>query len=194
MIRALIDGDLVVGRSVGLDTGPPIPEDLIGLPDDALRFDGRAIFDARARRQWHVDELGLKRLARADGRHQVACDWDARLVRKQDGWRAATATDDLARPIKLECRRRIERAMKDTATQVNMQSYASELLARMMIDKRKLSADDVAALAIVRAGREWVGEMQATARKLIAQAVDDFSDDRHWPDAPDGLADLVSRF
>lgn len=193
--RAILEGDLVVGRSVGLDDGPVVPVDLRDLPDDALRFDGKKLVDARGRRQWHVDEMGRKRLTRGAGRHTITCDWNARLVRSgDDGWRASTASDDLARRIKLECRRRIVAVVKDTPTQINLSGYVSELLAARVLDKGKLTNSETADIDTARQTRAWVSEMQAASRRLIADADEAYLDDASWPAAPEGAAELSARF
>lgn len=193
--HAVIEGDRVVGAVSGIGvSGPAIPESLGGVPLERLRWNGKAVVDAAEVVTWYVDGTGAKHLRSGGGRQRITCAWDAAPVRDGEAWRAPTAADALSPQVKAECRRRIVAVLKDGSTQTNLAGYVSELLARRVLDKGKLSAVEIADIEVARAARDWVGAMQAACRDLIAGGVADFASDQHWPPAPEGAAALAARF
>ena len=178
---AIIEGDLVVGRMLGIDGGPQIPRAFSELSDHALRFTGSAVIDVRQNVSWYVDHLGIKHLAPAEGRGFVTCPWDAKLVKTDTGWRVATSADALAPAIRAECRRRIL-TIASAETQMNM---TAEAAAGRFSD---------AELVTYKAALDWVGDMRAKCAELIQGAVEDYASAAHWPPVPAGVVALCDRF
>ena len=87
MTRAIIKGDLVVGRGTGDVSGPDIPPGLLPLPDAALRWDGAALIDARPVSTFFIDAAGNRHLAQDDPSWQeLACSWDDPLIFDAAAW------------------------------------------------------------------------------------------------------------
>lgn len=193
-MKAIVEGDLVTGFVTGDADGMAVPAELRSMPAERLRVSRGRIIDAGDVTSWHVDEHGQKRLTAGKGRQAITCRWDARLVRDAGAWVVARPADQLARKIKAECRRRIVAVVKDTATQANIAAWASELLARRVLDKGKLSTSEQADIATAREIRAWVEAMLDTSRNLIAASEAGFADDEHWPAPPAGAAALAARF
>lgn len=191
-MKAIINGDRVVGLFEG--DGPAdavsVPEDLRGVPLERLRYAGKRLVDAATLSQFWVGSDGYLHASKGAGRKALRCKWNDQLTRVGDRWEVR---DPLRAAIKRECARRIVAVLKDNATQANLQAYASELLARRLLDKDKLSASDAADLETARAAWAWVGAMQERCRELVAASEADYAADERWPAPPDGTAALVAR-
>lgn len=83
--------------------------------------------------------------------------------------------------VKAECGRRIYAVVSDSA-QKNM---LANIAAGLMSEADKAAFD---------AGVQWISDMQAACRALIAAQDATFATDAHWPAIPPGVADLAARF
>jgi len=83
--------------------------------------------------------------------------------------------------VKAECGRRIYAVASDSA-QKNM---LANIAAGLMSEADKAAFD---------AGVQWISDMQAACRALIAAQDATFAEDAHWPAIPAGVADLAARF
>lgn len=194
-MKAILDQDLVVALVSGDVDGVSIPNELAALPPQRLRYVGRKFVDAATIDTFHVDQHGRLRAVKGNDRQTIKCAWNAPIERDGDRWVAGEEdTSTIEKTIKTECRRRITARLKDGPTQTNLAAYVSELLARRVLDKGKLAPSEIADIEISRAARQWVVEMQAACRRLVADGEVDFAADVHWPSPPDGLASLVARF
>lgn len=190
---AATDGACLVVGVGDLAGALDVPSSLGGVPAERLRLKDGALIDAGTVTTFYVDERGAKHVEkRGASWTPIECKWDDELVKVPGGWRVASPSDLLAPAIKRVCRDRILAVLKDEATQTNMLAAAVALARAEASGKAK--AKDVSQLELMDAGRQWVGRMQAACRVLIAAADADYADDRKWPPAPDGLADLADQF
>lgn len=179
-MKLIFDGERAVQRGRTIP-GEPCPETLITVPLGRIRKVAGEIVDAAEFTAFHVDSDGFRWLTESDGRQEVQCAWDDEIVKDGNVWRVASASDQLARPIKLECERRIF-AVASANTQMNV-------VAAMAAGR--LDAEDTATYA---AGLDWIDAMRATCDDLIAAGDADYAHDAKWPPLPPGVADLVARF
>jgi len=93
-MKAIVVGDMVVARTSGT-SGYNIPEDLIDVPDERLRFDAEKIVDIGEDKVFFIDPDGQKHIADAPDRQMVTCSWDGDLAKADDGWREETIADKL---------------------------------------------------------------------------------------------------
>ena len=194
-MRAIINDDLIEGTVDGIGaTGLEIPVALRSVPLSRMRFNGKAFVDVSDVTTFWVDDAGAKHIKKGPGRAKVKCGVDDKLIRSGETWIVEDGNIIRARAIKAECRRRIVAVLKDGSTQTNLAGYVSELLARRVLDKGKLTPDEIADIKVARAARDWVGAMQAACRDLIADGAADFAADGRWPAVPDGAAELAARF
>ena len=97
MIYAILDGDLVVGVANGVASGVPVPDALMAVPRDRLRWNGAALVDAAAINSFYLDPFGRKRIAQGDPSWPaVTCAYDAAVIDDGGTWRLSTTADDLA--------------------------------------------------------------------------------------------------
>lgn len=94
-MKAICDGDLVIGIGSGDLSGIDIPEALHGLLAGHLRFDGSELLDVRDRTSWHIDEHGQRHIAEAPGRVALTCAFDDDI--EPDGAGSWRVVDQLAR-------------------------------------------------------------------------------------------------
>lgn len=94
--KAIVADDLVIGRGgPSLGGGHPIPTAYEDLPNQALRFNGSAIVDARSITSWYVDGAGGKHMFDSGGRQALSCAWDAELAGGPGAWAVRTAATRL---------------------------------------------------------------------------------------------------
>jgi len=181
-MRAILDGDLIVGTMTGSGFGgPEVPEALRLLPLDRLRYDGASIIDAGTVSQFYIDAAGNKRLAPGDGRQMLSCRWDDAIVKDGGLWKSKGSSDVLAAAIKAECGRRILSVAS---------SYAQMNLAAAAASGRLSTTDKATYKSFV----EWVESTLATSRALIADSDEFYAYDGKWVPVPGAVADLISRF
>lgn len=101
--------------------------------------------------------------------------------------------DALAALIKRECARRILAVLKDLATQANINSYLLDLT-MIVAQGGQLSAQQSADVALSRAIKGWVVDMQDAARALAELDDATYADDAHWPAPPAGGRAFADRF
>lgn len=95
-MKAVIDGDLVVGRGTYVD-GPAIPVFLQDTPLAQLRFDGEQIVDASLISLFYIDNNGTKHISSQPGYQELACGYAEDLIYEGSLWRVKNASDDLYR-------------------------------------------------------------------------------------------------
>jgi hypothetical protein len=181
-MKALVDGDLVIGKATGSIDGATIPSALIDLPTDQLRFVGGEIVNIQGINQFYIDEKGRKHVVNSGGWQPLSCSFSAKLVLEPGGWRVRTPSELISKQIKEECSRRIF-ATASANSQMNMTAAAA---AGMMISPQDQAAY-VAALG-------WVASMRAACGALISSADADFRQDSKWPDIPEGVSELVAKY
>lgn len=84
--------------------------------------------------------------------------------------------------IKAECRRRIDAKINQTARENLLGAQARG---------NRLSPDDKSAWD---AGFDWIEDMRAKCRELIAAQDATYADDSHWPACPEGVVALAARY
>lgn len=104
---AIVREDMVIGRGTGC-VGVPLPDDLVSLPLERLRFDGFCVVDTADVSLWYVDTSGAKRLRPGEGRQPLLCQWNDRLVNIAGAWRVA---DKHAESLKAYAARKREAAI-----------------------------------------------------------------------------------
>lgn len=82
---------------------------------------------------------------------------------------------------KVECRRRIY-AVADEIAQINLAAAAGAALFTP------------SELLTYRAGLQWVDAMRQNCGALATDHSADIADDKAWPDVPDGVAELASKY
>ncbi len=114
---------------------------------------------------------------------EANADWRAFLA-----WQASgkTPSPPPAPPfdpnaVKAACGRRIYAVASDSAQKNMLANIAAGLMSEA--DKTKFDA-----------GVQWISDMQAACRALIAAQDATFAADAHWPEIPAGVADLAARF
>lgn len=97
MTAIILEGDMVVGRLDGDAVGVPVPDELRGLPNEQMRFDGQTLVDAADVTSWWIDDAGIKHLAEDPGGtwQSMECAWDAPIMRVDGLWRVETDADRL---------------------------------------------------------------------------------------------------
>lgn len=190
-MKAIIDGDLVVGRgSSDMIEGPEIPDELAALPLGRLRYKNGKIIDANGIKTFYLDEAGRKHIEKKKASWvSVSMAWDDRAIEDGGSWRKATGADIIAPNIKDACAARIVAVMgRDAQLNILARGFA---LSRA---KGQASKTDKDALDMIDAAWAWVAAMQTKARELIEQEATDWEQDYHWPSPPDGLAEFAAKF
>jgi len=110
-MRALIDGDLVMGRNGGdtADEGVPMPLALSNTPLERLRFDGTTVFEAKGVSQYFIDPSGVKHAVRLNQAWQpLTVDFDAPIHQLPNGGWAEKTDEDLLADLKARLAARID--------------------------------------------------------------------------------------
>ncbi len=180
-MKAIIDGDLVVGFGDGDVAGIDVPEEFRGLPAERIRYASGELVDISEVQEFFVDRNGVLHVVDGDGRKAITCEWNAQLVcdKASGTWRARTVAEVVAPAIKQECQRRIY-AEIDAFAQANLSA-----------ERHRLTSEEQ---ATYDAGLDWIRSMRSKCVELIGNADATFRDDSHWPDVPDGVAALAERF
>lgn len=93
-MRAIADGDLVLGTQTGTAAGPEIPPGLAGSPLSTLRVVDGAVVDATGLTRFWIDAAGVKHAAPLKPEWQeLACSFGAVLYRDGDVWKAESAAE-----------------------------------------------------------------------------------------------------
>lgn len=134
MTAIILEGDMVVGRMDGDAVGVLMPDELRGLPNEQLRFDGETLVDATNVTDWWIDDAGVKHLAAdPDGAWQsLECAWDDPVMRVNDLWRLETSADRLVamkakRKVEVDLAGEMERLKYLTAGSGQAMTYAEKL-------------------------------------------------------------------
>lgn len=86
--RAQVEDEFVTGIVFDLP-GVDLPEELLGAPQDGLRYLDGALVDVRDRSVFYIDAQGRKWTLPGEDRQELACAWDAPLRRDAEGaWEA----------------------------------------------------------------------------------------------------------
>lgn len=119
------------------------------------------------------------------------------LVTAQD--KAAEAAAVRRDWIKSLCKARILAQFPAAAQQNITQAIALYVWSNRADSAQHEMGDDVqpftaADLTQAFAAQKWIGQMQRAGRSLSTDIELDPRDDSHWPEAPQGMMDLVARF
>lgn len=149
-------------------------------PKDVVLVDGKVVLRSSVT-TWHIDEIGQRHAAPAEGRQPLQVAWNVPIVRENGVWRASSKSEQLAPAIKAECGRRIV-AVASPNTQMNMTAARSAGL---------MSTAEKASYATALG---WVADMRAKCDGLIDAADQDYLNDAKWPAVPAGVADLCAKY
>jgi hypothetical protein len=180
-MKAIIDGDLVMGFASGDIDGPFVSAEFSTLAPDRLRFVSGILIDAATLSQFHIDSQGRKHAVGGAGRQPLSCEYAADIVCHAGVWRVRTTSESIAPKIKTECGRRIFATASQNA-QMNMTAAAAA---------GRFSSEDVATYA---AALDWVDQMRTRCAELIAAADAEFATEAKWPAVPAGVSALAARF
>lgn len=170
-MRALWDGDMVIGWVTGVGEGVPVPVSLLGLPQERLRYDGEAVVDAADYSLFYVDPQGRKHITEGDGRQALACEWDDPLVLDGGTWRLESEADRSAR-----ARRDGARRVDALAEEARLQFITPGAGQALVYENKRREAEDC--LAEVAAAQTpdpqdyplLAAEVGITAEDLVAVA------------------------
>lgn len=99
-MRIKVTGERITSILTGMvDDGIPLPQELLNVPAERLRYVADDFIDAADVTEWHVDEHGEKWVEAGDGRQPLTCAWDALLINDGGTWRTRTGADDVAAAI-----------------------------------------------------------------------------------------------
>lgn len=95
-MKAITSKDLVIGRLSGIGAGVTIPETLMDVPLNKLRFNGTAVVDGSkfGNGTYFIDDDGVKHIIQHnDEWEEIRVDFDATVIKDEDGWRETVPAD-----------------------------------------------------------------------------------------------------